>query len=256
MLPCYHTGASCREARCPLSRRTAKRYVILRHENSCCVPSRDCSGLTYGKMDVVCKSVCIVPLDHGRCLIEGGAHACLLDGLRCILHFFAIMQARHLIHLVSPFAQVLTLAVSSDGRYLASGGRDRLINVWDCRTDSIVETFRGHQDTVSSLAFRANSLALFSGSHDRCVKVRKPGCLPLDHPNNATSFSFAFLSFPISGTLSGASHFLFQCDTLPTAWCHFISTQPRADAKEEITASILSFCISVSVSTPAPVVLG
>ncbi|CAM9408927.1 unnamed protein product [Scytosiphon promiscuus] len=66
--------------------------------------------------------------------------------------------------------EVLTLAVSSDGRYLASGGRDRLINVWDCRTDSIVETFRGHQDTVSSLAFRANSLALFSGSHDRCVK--------------------------------------------------------------------------------------
>ncbi|CAM9572875.1 unnamed protein product [Ectocarpus fasciculatus] len=66
--------------------------------------------------------------------------------------------------------EVLTLAVSGDGRYLASGGRDRLINVWDCRTDTVVETFRGHQDTVSSLAFRANSLALFSGSHDRCVK--------------------------------------------------------------------------------------
>eukprot|EP00903_Cladosiphon_okamuranus_P013170 g12283.t1 len=66
--------------------------------------------------------------------------------------------------------EVLTLAVSGDGRYLASGGRDRLINVWDCRSDTVVETFRGHQDTVSCLAFRANSLALFSGSHDRCVK--------------------------------------------------------------------------------------
>lgn len=77
-----------------------------------------------------------------------------------------------------PLGKVLTLAVSGDGRYLASGGRDRLINVWDCRTDTVVETFRGHQDTVSSLAFRANSLALFSGSHDRCVKVCALGSLP------------------------------------------------------------------------------
>ncbi|CAM9182271.1 unnamed protein product [Ascophyllum nodosum] len=66
--------------------------------------------------------------------------------------------------------EVLSLAVSGDGRYLASGGRDRLIKVWDCRTNTVVETFRGHQDSVSSLAFRANSLALFSCSHDRCVK--------------------------------------------------------------------------------------
>lgn len=66
--------------------------------------------------------------------------------------------------------EVLSLAASSDGRYLVSGGRDRLIKVWDCRTDTVVETFKGHQDSVSSLAFRSSSLDLFSGSHDRCVK--------------------------------------------------------------------------------------
>lgn len=92
---------------------------------------------------------------------------------RCIIRVRGLDKLHSLyINAVPRISQVLTLAVSGDGRYLASGGRDRLINVWDCRTDNVVETFRGHQDTVSSLAFRANSLALFSGSHDRCVKVR------------------------------------------------------------------------------------
>ncbi|CAM9139753.1 unnamed protein product, partial [Sphacelaria rigidula] len=61
---------------------------------------------------------------------------------------------------------------SDDGRYLATSGRNKVIKVWDCRTDKVVETFKGHQDSVSCLTFRSNSLHLFSGSHDRCVKVR------------------------------------------------------------------------------------
>ncbi|CAM9188880.1 unnamed protein product [Discosporangium mesarthrocarpum] len=66
--------------------------------------------------------------------------------------------------------EVLALAVSGDGRFLASGGRDCLVHVWDSRSNTLIASFRGHQDTVSSLTFRSNSLALFSASHDRCVK--------------------------------------------------------------------------------------
>jgi ribosomal RNA-processing protein 9 len=65
---------------------------------------------------------------------------------------------------------VLALALSSDGRYLASGGRDRLVRVWDVRADTLVDTFQGHLDAVSCLAFRRGTHTLFSGSHDRSVR--------------------------------------------------------------------------------------
>jgi ribosomal RNA-processing protein 9 len=67
--------------------------------------------------------------------------------------------------------EVLALAASSDGRYLAAGGRDREIRVWDLRaSNKLVKTFTGHRDAVSALAFRDGSHALYSGSWDRCLK--------------------------------------------------------------------------------------
>lgn len=39
--------------------------------------------------------------------------------------------------------------VSSDGRYLAAGGVDRSIHVWDVRTHQYLRAFAGHRGTVS-----------------------------------------------------------------------------------------------------------
>ena len=49
--------------------------------------------------------------------------------------------------------QVLAVAVSPDDRYMASGGRDKLLRIWDLRTNKIVASLRGHRD-VFSLVFR------------------------------------------------------------------------------------------------------
>ncbi|KAL5577372.1 hypothetical protein UlMin_019071 [Ulmus minor] len=66
---------------------------------------------------------------------------------------------------------VLALAVSSDGRYLASGGSDRHVHVWDTRTREHIQAFTGHKGPVSCLTFREGTSELFSGSYDRSVKI-------------------------------------------------------------------------------------
>lgn len=45
--------------------------------------------------------------------------------------------------------EVLALAMSFDGRYLASGGRDRRILVWDVKQDKFVKAFEGHKDAIT-----------------------------------------------------------------------------------------------------------
>ncbi|CAE6493139.1 unnamed protein product [Rhizoctonia solani] len=67
--------------------------------------------------------------------------------------------------------EVLALAISFDGRYLASGGRDRRIVVWDVKEDKFVKAFEGHKDAITALSFRKNSLQLYSASLDRTIKL-------------------------------------------------------------------------------------
>lgn len=45
--------------------------------------------------------------------------------------------------------EVLALAMSFDGRYLVSGGRDRRILVWDVKEDRFVKAFEGHKDAIT-----------------------------------------------------------------------------------------------------------
>ncbi|XP_078059209.1 U3 small nucleolar RNA-interacting protein 2 isoform X2 [Mustelus asterias] len=71
---------------------------------------------------------------------------------------------RHLGHIFS-------MAISSDGKYLATGDRNKLILIWNPATCQHLYTFKGHKDAVSGLSFRKGTHQLYSASHDRSVKV-------------------------------------------------------------------------------------
>ena len=45
--------------------------------------------------------------------------------------------------------EIWALALSPDGRLLASGGKDRRIGVWDVNEDKWVKGFSGHRDSIS-----------------------------------------------------------------------------------------------------------
>ncbi|XP_033615410.1 U3 small nucleolar RNA-interacting protein 2 isoform X1 [Fukomys damarensis] len=68
-------------------------------------------------------------------------------------------------------SHVLCMAISSDGKYLASGDRSKLILIWEAQSCGHLYTFTGHRDAVSGLAFRRGTHQLYSTSHDRSVKV-------------------------------------------------------------------------------------
>ncbi|KAK9765008.1 pre-rRNA processing protein [Basidiobolus ranarum] len=66
---------------------------------------------------------------------------------------------------------VLCLAISSDGKYLASGGKDKAINIWSITENTHLGVFKKHKDTISGLAFRKGSNQLYSSSNDRSIKL-------------------------------------------------------------------------------------
>ncbi|KAJ2909310.1 pre-rRNA processing protein, partial [Coemansia aciculifera] len=66
---------------------------------------------------------------------------------------------------------ILSIAVSSDSKYVATGGRDRRIHIWSVDEDRHLIAFHQHKDSVTGLVFRRGINHLYSCSADRMVKL-------------------------------------------------------------------------------------
>jgi len=66
---------------------------------------------------------------------------------------------------------VFSVAISQDGRTLASGSRDNTIKTWNLVTGQLIQTLSGHSDSVYSVAISQDGRTLASGSGDDTIKI-------------------------------------------------------------------------------------
>ncbi|KAF1929685.1 WD40 repeat-like protein [Didymella exigua CBS 183.55] len=67
--------------------------------------------------------------------------------------------------------EIVSVAVSDSGKYLATGDKHARLIIWDAETLTPRKLFTRHRDAVLSLSFRRGTEQLFSGGADRAVIV-------------------------------------------------------------------------------------
>jgi WD40 repeat protein len=63
------------------------------------------------------------------------------------------------------------VAVSPEGRTVATGTKDGRVRLWDTQTGELIETLKGHGSEIYSLAFSPDGKTLASVSQDETLRL-------------------------------------------------------------------------------------
>ena len=66
---------------------------------------------------------------------------------------------------------VVTVAISPDSNYVATGSKDKSAKLWETSTGREVRSFLGHEASVTSLEFTSDGKILITGSNDKSIRI-------------------------------------------------------------------------------------
>jgi WD40 repeat protein/tetratricopeptide (TPR) repeat protein len=109
---------------------------------------------------------CVAFSADGKRVVAGGGPT-NLDGEICI---WDAQSGERVVHSNRGFPGVIALAVSRDGKHLATVG-GQSVRLWDFATGKQVLSLPGHTDNVAAVAFSRDGTRLATGGADRTIRV-------------------------------------------------------------------------------------
>ncbi len=139
------------------------------------VETGECLRVFEGHAGTV-KSVAVCP--DGRYAVSGSEDLTLrlwdMETGECLRVFeghTGIVKSLELSPYGLDINYVRSVAISSDGEYVLSGGDDQTLRLWDMETGECLRVFEGHTDTVNSVAISHDGRFLLSGSDDNTLNI-------------------------------------------------------------------------------------
>jgi len=136
----------------------------------------------------------------GRYIVAGGASVMSCDALA---QTWDISSDEKVLNLSGHADGVLSVAYSSNGRFIATGSRDKTVRLWHAATGVPIITLSGHSGYVRSVTFTPNCQFIVSGSDDKTIRIwalRGVSSLP---PRESIDAANALESAIVDGWLKG-----------------------------------------------------